>query len=164
MLLAELRAVERAHPARFGYPDLTGKTILVVDDHRDSLDFLTGILTYCGADVLSAPSAAHGRMHVSNAVPSLIACDLQMPRETGTHFMAWVRSRNDENIRTVPAVAVTAYAQDFQSDPAMRAFDACFVKPLDVPSFLYTVGTILKHPLSEQTFRKLMIAPPHSPA
>jgi hypothetical protein len=33
---------------RFGYPDVTGNTILVVDDHQDSLDFLTEILRFCG--------------------------------------------------------------------------------------------------------------------
>jgi CheY-like chemotaxis protein len=146
MLLACIRAVERAPAARFGYPDLAGKTILVVEDHLDSLDFLAGVLSYCGAQTQSAESAAHGRMHLTKAVPSLIVCDLQMPRETGTHFMEWVRSSSDERMRTVPAVAVTAYAQDFQRDPAMRAFDACFVKPLDVPSFLHTIGTILKRP------------------
>ena len=31
-------------PERFGYPDFTGKAILVVDDHQDSLDFLSELL------------------------------------------------------------------------------------------------------------------------
>jgi CheY-like chemotaxis protein len=137
--------VERASHARFGFPDLAGKSILLVEDHQDSLDFLAGMLAFCGAQVLPAPSAAHARMHVSAAVPSLIVSDLRMPRETGTHFMAWVRS-GDEARRTVPAVALTAYSRDFESDPAMRMFDASFVKPLDVPRFLHTIGTILKRP------------------
>jgi CheY-like chemotaxis protein len=135
-----------ARAASFGYPDLTGRTILLVEDHQDSLDFLAGILAYCGAQVLSAPSAAHGRMHLSTAVPSLIVCDLQMPRETGTHFMEWVRSRDDVRYRTVPAVAVTAHSRDFQHDRGMHTFDACFVKPLDVPRFLHTIGTLLTRP------------------
>jgi CheY-like chemotaxis protein len=146
LLAADLCAVSRADPARFGYPDLTGNTILLVEDHQDSLDFLAGVLTYCGAQVLSAPSAAHARMHLSSGVPSLIVCDLRMPRETGTHFMEWVRASDDRRCRSVPAVAVTAYSQDFQHDPAMGTFDACFVKPLDVPRFLHTIGTILKRP------------------
>lgn len=137
--------VGRGQHARFGFPDLVGKTILLVEDHQDSLEFLAGMLTYCGAQVLSAPSAAHARMQLSATVPSLIVSDLRMPRETGTHFMEWVRSGDDAR-RAVPAVAVTAYSGDFEDDPAMRMFDACFVKPLDVPRFLHTIGTILTRP------------------
>lgn len=137
---------DSAERDRFGFPKLAAHTILVVEDHQDSLEFLGGIITYCGARVLGAPSAAHARMYLSAAVPSLIVCDFQMPRETGTHFMAWLRSEGDAALRAVPAVAVTAYPQDFQHDPAMRTFDSYFVKPLDVPRFLHTIGTILKRP------------------
>jgi CheY-like chemotaxis protein len=146
MFLAAGSELNMGHPTNFGYPDLTGKTVLLVEDHQDSLDFLAGILAYCGAQVLSAPSAAHARMHLGATVPSLIVCDLHMPRETGTHFMEWVRSRDDLRCRTVPAVAVTAYSRDFQHDRGMQTFDACFVKPLDVPRFLHTIGTLLTRP------------------
>ena len=46
---------------RFGYPDFAGKTILVIDDHQDSLDFLSELLRFCGAEVWTAWSTAHAR-------------------------------------------------------------------------------------------------------
>jgi CheY-like chemotaxis protein len=138
---------------RFGYPDFTGKTILVVDDHQDSLDFLSELLRFCGAEVSTAWSTAHARAHLDRRLPSLIVSDFQLPRETGVDFIRWLRLQpNDRSI--IPAVAVTAYPDDFlrQRDEAL-AFDAYFVKPLDAPRFLRTVDTILSRPPRSGTLR-----------
>jgi CheY-like chemotaxis protein len=133
-------------PDRFGYPDFAGKSILVVDDHSDSLEFLGELLRFCGAEVWTAWSTAHARARLELSVPSLIVCDFQLPRETGVDFIRWLRLCRDERA-TVPAVAVTAYPEDFlrQRDHAL-AFDAYFVKPLDAPRFLRTIDTILSRP------------------
>ena len=133
-------------PDRFGFPDFTGSTILVVDDHQDSLDFLSQILEFCGARVLTAWSTAHARAHLRSAMPRLIVCDFQMPRETGVEFMRWLRSRNDEQA-SIPAIAVTGYPREFrrQRDVAF-AFDAYFEKPLDIPRFLGMTEVLLLKP------------------
>lgn len=140
-------------PDRFGYPDFTGKTILVVDDHQDSLDFLSDLLRFCGAEVWTAWSTAHARARLLLRVPSLIVSDFQLPHETGVDFIRWLRLQRDERA-TVPAVAVTAYPDDFlrERDGAL-AFDAYFVKPLDAPRFLRTVDTILSHPPTPRNLR-----------
>ena len=133
-------------PDRFGYPDFSGKTILVVDDHQDSLDFLAELLRFCGAEVWTAWSTAHARARLDAKVPSLIVCDFQLPRETGVDFIRWLRAQQGDRA-TIPAVAVTAYPEDFlrQRDDAL-AFDAYFVKPLEAPRFLRTLDTILSRP------------------
>jgi CheY-like chemotaxis protein len=133
-------------PERFGYPDFTGKAILVVDDHQDSLDFLSELLRFCGAEVWTAWSTAHARARLDLRLPSLIVCDFQLPRETGVEFIRWLRAQPGDRA-TIPAVAVTAYLDDFlrQRDHAL-AFDAYFVKPLDTPRFLRTLDTILSRP------------------
>lgn len=138
---------------RFGYPDFRGKTILVVDDHQDSLDFLSELLRFCGAEVLTAWSTAHARTCVESRVPSLIVSDFQMPRETGVEFIRWLRLQHDDRA-TIPAVAVTAYPEDFlgQRDDA-RAFDAYFVKPIQAPRFLRTLESMLSPPPPSQTLR-----------
>jgi two-component system, OmpR family, response regulator len=132
--------------ADFGFPDFTGSTILLVDDHRDSLDFLGEILRFCGATVLAAWSTAHARRHLRIFAPRLIVCDFQMPRETGVEFMRWVRTQADERA-TIPAIAVTGYARDFlrQRDVAF-AFDAYFEKPVDVPRVLAMAEVLLLKP------------------
>jgi len=138
---------------RFGYPDFQGKTIVVVDDHQDSLDFMSELLTFCGASVVPAWSTAHARTWLESRVPSLIVCDFQLPRETGVDFIRWLRLRSDSR-QTIPAVAVTAYPDDFlkHQDDAL-AFDAYFVKPIEAPRFLRTIETILSRPPTPQRLR-----------
>jgi CheY-like chemotaxis protein len=131
---------------RFGYPDFSRSTLLVVDDQQDSLDFLAEILRFCGAEVLTAWSTAHARAHLRTRPVSLIVCDFQMPRESGVDFMRWLRTQRGERA-SPPAIAVTAYPQDFlkQRDVA-HAFDAYFEKPIDTPRFLAMVEVLLLKP------------------
>ena len=127
---------------RFGYPDFSGKSVLIIDDHQDSLDFLAELLTSCRANVLTAQSTAQARALLKAHVPSLIICDFQMPRETGTEFAKWLRSLRDERA-DVSAIAVTAYQEDFVKDRDQSlAFDAYFVKPLEAERFLKAIERI----------------------
>ena len=138
---------------RFGYPDFQGKTILVVDDHQDSLDFMSELLNFCGATVVPAWSTAHARTWLESRLPSLIVSDFQLPRETGVDFIRWLRQQSDGR-QTIPAVAVTAYPEQFleQHDNAL-AFDAYFVKPIEAPRFLRTIETILSRPPTPRRLR-----------
>lgn len=138
---------------RFGYPDFKGRTILVVDDHQDSLDFMNELLSFCGATVVPTWSTAHARTWLESKTPSLVVCDFQLPRETGVDFIRWLRLLPDQRA-TVPAVAVTAYPDDFlkHHDDAL-AFDAYFVKPIEAPRFLRTLETILSRPPAPRRLR-----------
>jgi CheY-like chemotaxis protein len=140
-------------PERFGYPDFGGKGILVVDDHQDSLDFLSELLRFCGAEVYTAWSTAHARAHLDRRSLSLIVCDFQLPRETGVDFVRWLRAQPGSRA-AVPAVAITAYPEAFlrERDNAL-AFDGYFTKPIDVPRFLRTLETLLSRPPAGQTLR-----------
>lgn len=139
---------------RFGYPDLGGTTVLVVDDHQDSLDFLRDLLRFCGAEVMTAWSTAHARARLEVRVPSLIVCDFQLPRETGVAFLRWLREQPDERAR-IPAIAITAYPDAFlRAGDGVHDFDAYFTKPLDVPRFLRTVGAIVARPPAGRSPRR----------
>jgi|SRR5687767_417188 CheY-like chemotaxis protein len=135
---------------RFGFPNLEGHDVLVVDDHHDSAQFLTELLEFCGATVWQASSAAQARQRLERRYFSLVICDLQMPHETGTQLMRWLRRRPDERA-TVTAVAVTAHPKEFLGSGDARAFDAFFLKPIDAPDFLRTVATILSRPRGKKT-------------
>ena len=129
---------------RFGFPDFSGKTILVIDDHADSLDFLTEMLSFCGANVLPAQSTAHARMRLrTSRTPDLIICDFQMQRETGVEFIRWLRQQAAE-LASIPAIAVTGYPSDFlKQRDALKLFDGYFSKPLDSPRFLGILEAVL---------------------
>lgn len=142
-----------SRPERFGYPDFSGHSILVVDDHQDSLEFLRELLGFCGASVITTWSTAHARTLLKSRTPSLIVCDFQLPRETGVEFIRWLRALPDDRAR-IPAVAVTAFPEEFlrQHDHA-HAFDAYFIKPIEAPRFLRTLDTILSRPPAARRVR-----------
>jgi CheY-like chemotaxis protein len=128
-----------------GMPDLAGATILVVDDDPDALELLHAILEACGAHVLAASTTMHARGYLQTVTPDLIVCDLALPREDGLTFMRSVRTSKDLNVARVPAIAVTAFYEDY---PPTRAheFSAYFQKPIDIDTLTRTILALLRSP------------------
>ena len=123
-------------------PDLTGRTILVVDDDSDALELLHTILEACGAKVLAASTTMHARGYLLTVTPDLIVCDLALPREDGLTFMRGVRASMNPAVARVPAIAVTAFYEDY---PPMSAqeFTAYFQKPIDIDALTRTIASLL---------------------
>jgi len=74
-------------------PDLTGLTILVVEDNFDALNLIRAILETAGAHPLLATHTGQAREYLRTRKAHLILCDLNLPGEDGTHFMQWLRAR-----------------------------------------------------------------------
>ena len=123
-------------------PRLDGRTILVVDDDPDALELLHAILESCGAKVLAAPSTMHARGYLLTVTPDLIICDLALPREDGVAFMRTVRASTNPAVASVPAIAVTAFYEDYPPAQA-QAFAAYFQKPLDIDALTGTIAALL---------------------
>ena len=124
-------------------PDLAGTTILVVDDDPDALDLMQLILESCGARVLAATTAMHARGYLQTVTPNVIVCDLALPREDGPSFMHGVRGSKDRTLARVPAIAVTAFYEDYPPTRAQE-FEAYFQKPIDIDALTRTVASILR--------------------
>ena len=125
-------------------PDLSGLTILVVEDDPDGLEALATILTACGARVVTAMDTLAAREHVRNAAGqlSLVITDLGLPGETGAAFLSWLRLQPTDKGGRVTAVAMTGYPKDF---PALQlgGFAAYFQKPLDLDNVCATIAAML---------------------
>jgi len=89
-------------------PDLTGLTILVVEDNFDALNLIRAILDTAGAHPLLATHTGQARDFLRTRKAHLILCDLNLPGEDGTHFMQWLRSRTPAEGGEIPAIAITA--------------------------------------------------------
>ena len=75
-------------------PDLSGLTLLVVDENDDSLDMLTTLLQACGAGVLQARNAAAALAYVDTQQHiDVIVSDMSMPRVDGVELVRRVRER-----------------------------------------------------------------------
>ena len=124
-------------------PDLTGLTILVIEDDPDGLQILTTALTTRGARVLTATDTTLARGHVETVKVDLVITDLGLPGESGASFISWLRMHPAH--KTLAVIAVTGYPKEF---PALQlgGFAAYFQKPLDLDNVCETVGAILRPP------------------
>jgi CheY-like chemotaxis protein len=128
-------------------PGLKGRTILVVDDDPDALELLRMILESCGAKVLAAATTVHARGYLLTTTPDVIVCDLALPREDGPTFMRSVRASSNPALARVPAIAVTAFYEDYPPAQA-REFAAYFQKPIDIDAITRTIVSLLSPPSS----------------
>jgi two-component system CheB/CheR fusion protein len=108
-------------------PDLSGLTLLIVDDHDDSLEMLGTFLRSCGAHVLEARNGPAALAYVDQR-PTIdaVVTDLSMPSMDGVELVRQMRQR-----QPIPAIAVTGlYAQ--YAHTVGRAFDAFLRKPVNI--------------------------------
>jgi len=118
------------HPVR--------KTVLVVEDNELNLKLLNDILEYHGYSVvttrLGEPALELARQHSRN----LILMDVQLPDISGME--AARRLKGDEQTRTIPIIAVTAFAMSGDEAKILASgCDAYVSKPFNVLEFLKIV-------------------------
>ena len=118
------------HPVR--------KTVLVVEDNELNLKLLNDILEYHGYTVvttrLGEPALELARQHS----PNLILMDVQLPDISGME--AARRLKGDEQTRTIPIIAVTAFAMSGDEAKILASgCDAYVSKPFNVVEFLKVV-------------------------
>jgi len=115
-------------------PDLRTFRILVVDDNEDTRHFLGNTLRALGADVRTASSVPEAREQLSAGVPDVLITDLAMPTEDGFRLLEHCRRHADARVRTLPILALTAYAGQQQQARVLAAgFDAYLAKPAEPP-------------------------------
>src|SRR5262249_52450556 len=97
----------------------------------------------CGAEVLTAASAAEGITQLSQAQPDVLVADVEMPEEDGYSFMRRVRGL-PEPLGSVPAAALTAHASAQDRIDALQAgFQYHIPKPVQ-PAELASIVASLK--------------------
>lgn len=105
--------------------------ILLVEDFEDTRHFMRLELEDQGFIVLEAEN---GKVAVDTAIrenPDVILMDLTLPLMDG--FAATKLIRQNDNLKNVPIIAVTAHHEDdFRSGAKASGFDAYVTKPIDV--------------------------------
>jgi signal transduction histidine kinase/ActR/RegA family two-component response regulator/HAMP domain-containing protein len=118
---------------------LAGTRLLVLDDDEDSRIVASRMLESIGASVRSASSVAEASALLSDqpAEFDAVLADIGMPGEDGYAFVGWVRESHDPTLRSMPVVAVTAYASLSDRARALAAgFDAHVSKPTSVDAIV----------------------------
>jgi signal transduction histidine kinase/ActR/RegA family two-component response regulator len=109
---------------------LDGIRVLVVDDEADALALVEAVLAKFGADVRVATTAEDAFHEVRIWRPDVLVADVAMPVEDGYSLLRRIRALAPDEGGTIPAAALTAYAQ---ADDRDRAFAAGFQEHVSKP-------------------------------
>ena len=128
------RAATEKEAAKPEAADLSGMSVLLVDDDADTRELVRAILTRCGADVHAAESVDAACVQLSIRCPDVLVTDIAMPRRDGYALLDHVRAH--ETMRSIPVVALTAFAQRVDQD----GFHAYVQKPVDPLQFARVIA------------------------
>ncbi|MEW6022481.1 MAG: ATP-binding protein [Pseudomonadota bacterium] len=127
--------------------DLTGTSVLVVDDDRDARELIARILTDCHATVRIEASAREAFEALRSDLPDLLISDLGMPEVDGFELLSWVRGLGRDRGGLTPAIALTAFAR---SEDRLRALEAGFnshiSKPVEPSELIAAVASLVRPP------------------
>lgn len=117
--------------------------ILIIEDHRESSELMSYLLSAHGFVVKAAEDGPSGVEMAAAEVPELILCDINLPGFDG--FEVARRLRGDERLRGVPLVALTAVAMVGDRERVLAAgFDGYISKPIDPQTLLGEIEHYLK--------------------
>ena len=115
-----------------GASALGGVRVLLVEDEVDTREMVQRVLEESSAEVVSIASAAEALHVLEETSPDVLVSDIGLPGMDGYTFLHTLRMREASRNRSIPALALTAFAR---SEDRQRAFDAGFrehlAKPVD---------------------------------
>ena len=126
---------------RLNRPRRVPPVVLVVEDNPDNLKTARALL----AERYQVVAAEDGRAAIEQArrhLPDLILTDLALPFMDG--FAALAAIREDETLRHIPVVAVTASAMKGDREEILsHGFDGYISKPIDEKALMQTLSEVL---------------------
>jgi signal transduction histidine kinase/ActR/RegA family two-component response regulator len=112
--------------------DLSGLRVMVVDDEEEVRRYLTTALRSAGVDVLAVSSARAAVDALEDWPADVVLTDLAMPHADGFDLLHWIRNAARDRVRTVPVVALTAFAMPEDRERVSDAgFEAFLAKPVE---------------------------------
>jgi PAS domain S-box-containing protein len=127
---------------------LNGVKVLIVEDDQDSREVLQLYLEQSGAEVESAESASEAwklLTETRDKAPDIIVSDLAMPVEDGYSFISRVRHLNKENVKEIPAMALSAFASAENKEKAYACgFQLYHTKPFEPDGIVQDILLLLK--------------------
>ena len=117
--------------------------ILVVEDNALNIKLFCDLLTAHGHDTMPVIDSREAMDAARGFQPDLVITDIQLPYVTGMELMEMLRA--DDDLKTVPIMAVTAYAAQGDDERIRAAGAQAYVsKPISVMRFAETVDELLE--------------------
>ncbi len=133
--------------ASFGLPaSLSDVDVLVVDDEADTRELLTVVLESAGANVRTAASVNEAMQVIQQSHPDVLISDVGMPGQDGYALIRQVREIESEQLGTLRAIALTAYAREEDSRQLLNAgFQLHLPKPVEPAVLVAAVASQIEN-------------------
>jgi two-component system cell cycle response regulator DivK len=116
--------------------------ILIVEDNDKNMKLVRDVLQFKGYQTLEATCGREGVRMATEHLPDLVLMDIQLPDINGITALAEIRAH--PHGRNIPVFAVTASVMPHdQQRIEASGFDAFISKPINVKSFVETVGRFI---------------------
>jgi len=120
---------------------LSGLKVLLVDDDSDTLNLMATALTRRQANVTAVSSAGEAMLAIRQERPDVLVSDIAMPDEDGYGLIEKVRSLENGDCESIPAVAITAYAKEEDRARALSSgFQIYLAKPIELTELVSVVA------------------------
>ena len=117
--------------------------VLIIEDHADNLELMNYLLKAFGYATVTVSDGLAGVEAAQTEDLDLVLCDIQLPGIDG--FEVARRLKQDDRLRSIPLVAITALAMVGDRERALAAgFDGYIAKPINPETFVASVEAFLK--------------------
>jgi PAS domain S-box-containing protein len=124
-------------------PRLEGVHVFSVDDEPDARELLRTVLEGQGAKVTSFGSAHEALAALKTTKPTVLICDVGMPKTDGYQLIRTVRAEETRSER-IPALALTAFARaEDRKRSLVAGYQAHLAKPFDVGELILVVADLV---------------------
>lgn len=124
--------------------DLHNISVLAVDDEPESLKLISKILRSKKATVITAQNGIEALRKIKTERPDIMISDIAMPEMDGYELIKELRYQEKARGTHIPAIALTAFAQDVDKERALRSgYEAYLSKPVNKDILINTVGQAL---------------------
>lgn len=115
------------------------QSILIVEDNELNMKLFNDLLEAHGYSILQSRNGMEAFELVKQHKPDLVLMDIQLPEVSGLEVIKWLK--DDEELRKIPVIAVTAFAMKGDEDRIREAgCEAYLSKPISVANFLDVVN------------------------
>jgi PAS domain S-box-containing protein len=124
-------------------PRLDGVHVFAVDDEPDARELLRTVLEDQGARVTSFTSAEDALAALKTLKPTVLICDVGMPKMDGYQLIRKLRADEPRSER-IPALALTAFARSEDRKRSLIAgYQAHLAKPFDVGELILVISDLV---------------------
>lgn len=127
---------------------MTGKkkTVLIVDDEQDVVDFLSMALDDAGFSTVTAGDGVEALERMQESVPDVISLDVVMPKGSGIKFYRELKKKKEW--AEIPVIIVTGHARDEMggadfNEMTISGPGVYLEKPVTAKSYIHAIKSAL---------------------